>query len=322
VKKRASADARTSLGLILFHDAPEITLFLNQKEVCSPHAPLFKTKSPSRTAGGAGQRTPASTLKTGEKVGEDPPTGFHPPPASGPATRPAKLTSGRHHASTGSTQPCVGPVAKRAVPGTFAAAPSHGARTFDHHLHRAQPGALVGTIAKGLLLRMPAGAPPVGARLHLPYVRLPRGDFGLAHGQCETEEFTWVDRCGFRSERRSTNTQAISAGPKQINTPIGTQKMLQKMSITPAQNVRNPARCKAPAGAPRRPGAAVRPGRTTLCHPAGAGRPGRHRICRAGCQTPPRRPRAQAARRNPGHRKTSPAISPPPVVPVAVGFPR
>ena len=191
-------------------------------------------------ADGAGQRTPASTLKTGEKVGEDPPTGFHPPPASGPATRPAKLTSGRHHASTGSTQPCVGPVAKRAVPGTFAAAPSHGARTFDHHLDRAQPGALVGTIAEGLLLRMPAGAPPVGAGLHLLHERLSRGNSGFAHDRSGACARASADGPGVRPDRRSITTHVISAGPKQINTPIGTQKMLQKMSITPAQNCSKP----------------------------------------------------------------------------------
>ena len=57
------------------------------------------------------------------------------------------------------------PVAERGILGLFARAPGHGLGFANLHLARAQPGAFVGAVAKGLGFRPSARAPVIGASL-------------------------------------------------------------------------------------------------------------------------------------------------------------
>ena len=72
-----------------------------------------------------------------------------------------------------SAQPRVRSVAESSVGRVFAAAPGDRAFGLDFDPHRAQPCALVRSVAERLFLGLPARAPPIGSGLDLLHERLP-----------------------------------------------------------------------------------------------------------------------------------------------------
>ena len=89
----------------------------------------------------------------------------------------------------------VGAVAEGGVAGMFAHAPGNGVGGVDGHLLRPKPGSFVGTVAKRLLLRAPACAPPILARLHLLHDRGPLANDGFGHTGKFPALFGWSQRC-------------------------------------------------------------------------------------------------------------------------------
>ena len=80
-----------------------------------------------------------------------------------------------------SAQPRVRSVAESSVGRVFAAAPGDGAFGLDFDPQRAQPCALVRSVAKRLFLGLPARAPPIGSGLDLLHKRLPCRYSWLSH---------------------------------------------------------------------------------------------------------------------------------------------
>ena len=81
----------------------------------------------------------------------------------------------------GDLELCVRTVAEGAIAGVFAGTPSDGSSFGDFHFPRCQPRAFMRTVAEGLALRAPAGAPPILSRLGLLDDRRFLTDDGFVH---------------------------------------------------------------------------------------------------------------------------------------------
>lgn len=122
----------------------------------------------------------------------------------------------------------VAAVTERTVLRVLAATPGHQLGFGQVHPHGREAGASVRTIAERLLPGLAAGAPRERAGSSRLHKRASLNDVRVRHTQSgqsclsDARDFVFC---------RSVSHHATSTGPKQNNTPIGMQKMLQNLSI-------------------------------------------------------------------------------------------